>query len=194
MLQDHKDKIISLPVAEDMIGSIIGNKGSTIRRIVKEAGGEQAVRIDIDRNNARVTITGTTKEASVRICITDGVIFFCKQCRQQKLNIPIFLFAGCISGWLQAAAKAGILAVIEAELARVIVLDVPDYATGQIIGSGGATIAKIQNDTGCQVQLRRETSKCRITGPDREAMESARVRTLCLSFTYLWLLVFEALP
>ena len=101
MLQDHKDKIISLPVAQDMIGSIIGNKGSTIRRIVKEAGGEQAVRIDIDRNNARVTITGTTKEASVRFllclyvfCTTVSFVqVLVHQCTGDRLS-PFYAFAG----------------------------------------------------------------------------------------------------
>ena len=66
IIKDHKDLIVTMSVESNIFGSIIGSKVSTIRRIQQEAGGDAAVKIDLDRTRGTVTIIGQTKEATVR--------------------------------------------------------------------------------------------------------------------------------
>ena len=51
----------------------------------------------------------------------------------------------------------------------------PHGVTGDIIGRGGATINGIQTDTGCRINLQRDSGRCQITGPNPEAMQAAKV-------------------
>ena len=139
LMADHKALVVSLAVDNDMMGTIIGPKGKTISGIVADAGGNNAVRIDLDRDTSTVLIKGKTKEAT-------------------------------------AAAKAAIEAIVEAEKAKQVVFNVPPSCAGDIIGRGGANITKIQNETGCRVQLQRDSGRCRIFGPSPEAMQDARAR------------------
>ncbi len=66
--------------------------------------------------------------------------------------------------------------MIDADAAKRLAFDVPSWACGDIVGRGGATITSIQADTGCRVNLQRDSGKCVITGDTREAMEAAKAR------------------
>lgn len=137
MVQDHHSLTSIMTVDRSFIGTIIGDKGSTIKRIIEDAGGNSVVRINIDRDTSKVSIVGQTKQAA-------------------------------------ATAKKAIQEILEAEKAKNLSFHVPVHACGDIIGRKGATINEIQSESGCRINLRRESGICQISGPNSESVQSAK--------------------
>jgi len=133
----------TIELSSRTVGAIIGKQGATIRRIQKESNAH----LDIQRDSDPIVlkIMGTAEEVASAKAMVEAVLSTPPPSRAQKPLGP---------GESEFTVELG-------------------RAVGAVIGKGGSTIQRIQEETGARLDIARESSNCRIVGKT-ESVEKAR--------------------
>ena len=131
---------IFVPVEPDQFGKIIGRGGETIRRLQEESG----VRMQVDRPNSRVQITGDASGCEVARTLLQEVL--------DATNEPVGMgTSGAQSTEISAQGQEG-----------------------RIIGKGGENIRSLAAQTGAKLSIIKETGMVRIQGDPRQIEDAVR--------------------
>lgn len=129
---------IELIIPHAVIGLVIGKGGENIKRIQNETGA--AVRVDpntIDeKGNKSCTITGTRQAIDEAHAQVVSVIESATQNKRPRTQM---------------------------DASDVSKMKIPAHRTGAIIGKGGETIKAIKQQSGCEIELDKNSKEC---GPD----------------------------
>lgn len=133
----------TIELSSRTVGAVIGKQGATIRRIQKESNAH----LDIQRDSDPIVlkIMGTAEEVASAKAMVEAVLSTPPPSRAQKPLGP---------GETEFTVELG-------------------RAVGAVIGKGGSTIQRIQEETGARLDIARESSNCRIVG-QAESVEKAR--------------------
>jgi len=133
----------TIELSSRTVGAVIGKQGATIRRIQKESNAH----LDIQRDSDPIMlkIMGTAEEVASAKAMVEAVLSSPPPSRAQKPLGP---------GESEFTIELG-------------------RAVGAVIGKGGSTIQRLQEESGARLEIARESSSCRIVGTT-EAVEKAR--------------------
>jgi far upstream element-binding protein len=132
---------IFVPVEPDQFGKIIGRGGETIRRLQEESG----VRMQVDRPNSRVQITGDASGCEVARTLLQEVL--------DATNEPVGMGTSGAQSSTEISAQG---------------------QEGRIIGKGGENIRSLAAQTGAKLSIIKETGMVRIQGDPRQIEDAVR--------------------
>ena len=132
---------IFVPVEADQFGKIIGRGGETIRRLQEESG----VRMQVDRPNSRVQITGDASGCEVARTLLQEVL--------DATNEPVGTGTSGAQSSTEISAQG---------------------QEGRIIGKGGENIRSLAAQTGAKLSIIKETGMVRIQGDPRQIEDAVR--------------------
>jgi len=132
-----------MQITSDNIGAIIGKGGSTIRRIETETSAS----LRINRDDLTLTITGSDDAVASASAMVTEILDAPREARGSRAPRPL--------------ADGEVEAFIDLE-----------NSVGSVIGKGGSTIQRLQDESGARLDIERGSSNCRITGQPDEVEDA----------------------